>query len=67
MRRQKNLPIPAGDSLKLEPGSYHLMLLTPKSAFKAGDEITVTVTLNTSDQDHPLTEEINIVMPVKKP
>ena len=67
MRRQKNLPISAGDALKLEPGSYHLMLLTPKSNFKAGDEITVTVHLNTTDQENLDTQEINIVMPVKKP
>ncbi len=67
MRRQKDLPIPAGDSLKLEPGSYHLMLMTPKAAFKAGDEITVTVHLDTTDQENLDSQEINIVMPVKKP
>ena len=63
MRRQKDLPIPAGGSLVLEPGSYHLMLMTPKSAFKANDEITVTVSLQANDD----IEEMDIVMPVKKP
>lgn len=63
MRRQKDLPIPAGGSLILEPGSYHLMLMTPKSAFKANDEVTVTVSLKSGDD----IEEIDIVMPVKKP
>ncbi|MFK7816378.1 MAG: copper chaperone PCu(A)C [Gammaproteobacteria bacterium] len=63
MRRQKDLPIPAGGSLVLEPGSYHLMLMTPKSAFKANDEVTVTVALKLNDD----IEEIDIVMPVKKP
>ena len=67
MRRQKELPISAGGSLKLEPGSYHLMLLTPKSAFKAGDQITVTVNLTLNDQENEDIQEINIVMPVKKP
>lgn len=63
MRRQKDLLIPAGGSLVLEPGSYHLMLMTPKSAFKANDEVTVTISLK-SDGD---VEDIDIVMPVKKP
>lgn len=63
MRRQKDLPIPAGGSLVLEPGSYHLMLMSPKSAFKADDLINVTVRLKSNDD----IEEIDIVMPVKKP
>ncbi len=63
MRRQKDLPIPAGGSLVLEPGSYHLMLLTPKGSFKAEDEITVTVGLQLDDN----IKEIDILMPVKKP
>ncbi|MGH1537629.1 MAG: copper chaperone PCu(A)C [Gammaproteobacteria bacterium] len=63
MRRQADLPIPAGGSLVLEPGSYHLMLLTPKGAFKANDEITVTVGLKFNDD----IKEIDIIMPVKRP
>jgi copper(I)-binding protein len=63
MRRQKDLPIPAGSSLVLEPGSYHLMLMTPKSAFKANDEVTVTVSLKHDE----VIEDFDIVMPVKKP
>ncbi|QMU61660.1 MAG: copper chaperone PCu(A)C [Gammaproteobacteria bacterium] len=63
MRRQEDLPILAGGSLILEPGSYHLMLMTPKSAFKANDEITVTVGLKLDDN----IQEVDIVMPVKKP
>lgn len=62
MRQQNNLAIPAGSSLKLEPGSYHLMLMGPKSALKANDEITVTVGLKSGDK----TEEVDIVMPIKK-
>ena len=63
MRRQEDLPIPAGSSLELKPGSYHLMLMTPKAAFKANDEVTVTVCLKL-DED---IEEVDIIMPVKKP
>jgi copper(I)-binding protein len=63
MRRQKDLPIPAGDSLILEPGSYHLMLMTPKKVFKANDEVTVTISLKLDEE----IEDFDIVMPVKKP
>lgn len=63
MRRQKDLPIPAGGSLELKPGSYHLMLMTPKSTFKTNDEVTVTVGLKSGDD----IKEIDIIMPVKKP
>lgn len=63
MRRQKDLPIPAGGSLVLEPGSYHLMLMTPKSAFKANDQITVTLDFQSGDD----IKALEIIMPVKKP
>ena len=67
MRRQDNLAIPAGDSLKLEPGSYHLMLMKPKSAFKTGDIVTVTVQLDSEDQENLDSQEIDIILRVKKP
>ena len=63
MRRQKDLPIPAGGSLVLEPGSYHLMLMTPKSKFKANDQVTVTLDLQAGAD----TKQLDIIMPVKKP
>jgi len=67
MRRQEDLPIPAGESLVLEPGSYHLMLMTPKSAYKADDEVTVTVCLRLDGDPNNQIEEVDIIMPVKKP
>lgn len=39
MVSQKQLDIPAGGSLLLEPGGYHLMLIKPKSVPKAGDKV----------------------------
>jgi len=62
MRRQDDLAIPAGGSLELKPGSYHLMLMGPKSALQANDEVIVTLALKQGDQ----IEEIDIVMPVQK-
>lgn len=37
------LPIPAGQSVKLAPGGYHLMLMDLKAPLKKGDKIPVTL------------------------
>ena len=66
MRRQDELPIPAGGSLELKPGSYHLMLMSPKTTFKANDEIMVTVCLKLDDDPKAEIKEVDIIMPVQK-
>lgn len=38
MQHQQFLSIPAGGSLTLEPGSYHMMLFNPVRKLRAGDE-----------------------------
>ena len=43
MREQKNLVVPAGGSLVLEPGGYHLMLLDLKAPLVAGQRVPVTL------------------------
>ncbi len=62
MRRQDNLVIPAGDTLELKPGSYHLMLMHPQAALKLDDEVTVTIGVKQGDK----VEEVELVMPVQK-
>jgi copper(I)-binding protein len=37
------LPIPAGKSVSLAPGGYHLMLMDLKAPLKKGDKIPVTL------------------------
>jgi copper(I)-binding protein len=37
------LPIPAGQTVKLEPNGYHLMLIGPKHAFRLGEHIAATL------------------------
>ena len=44
MRPVKALPIPAGKSVELKPGSYHIMLMELKQPLKVGDKITGTLT-----------------------
>jgi len=38
---QKELIVPAGETVMLEPGGYHLMLMRPARSFSAGDEISL--------------------------
>ena len=64
MLHQKSLSIPASGSLKLEPGSYHLMLFNPTRRLLAGDKSTIiaktdddlvyafVVTVKKSNSDH---------------
>ncbi|GIF77243.1 copper chaperone PCu(A)C [Asanoa siamensis] len=43
--KEGGFEIPAGGSHVLEPGGDHLMLMDVKAPVKAGDEVTVTLTL----------------------
>jgi len=47
------IDIPAGTSVSLQPGGYHLMLIKLKSQIKAGD--TIPLTLLIEDRDHKRT------------
>ena len=44
MQKMDRLEIPAGGSVELEPGSYHLMLVDLTRELKAGEAIEVTLT-----------------------
>ncbi len=63
MRRNDELTIPAGNSLEFKPGDLHLMLMSPKAELKANDEVTVTLCILIDDK----IEELDVIMPVKKP
>lgn len=63
MRRHDELTIPAGKSLVFKPGDFHLMLMSPKSELKANDEAKVTLCVLIDDK----IEELDVIMPVKKP
>ena len=58
MKKVESLVIPAGETVELKHGSYHLMLMELTSALKPGDNIDVI--LNTSSGD------IALQMPVVK-
>lgn len=42
--------IPAGDTLVLEPGGYHLMFMGVTAPIAAGDDVKVTLTLDDGSQ-----------------
>jgi len=44
MQPVKRLEIPAGGSVELKPGSYHIMLIGLKQDLKVGDSIEITLT-----------------------
>jgi copper(I)-binding protein len=39
MQHQDTIRIPAGGSVSLEPGSFHLMMPAPEARLKAGDQV----------------------------
>lgn len=45
MRAVDRVPLPAGKTVELKPGGYHLMLMSLKQPMKAGDVVPVTLTL----------------------
>ncbi|MGV3728691.1 copper chaperone PCu(A)C [Hydrogenophaga sp.] len=49
MREVKDLALPAGKTVELKPGSYHVMLLDLKGQVKAGDVVPVTLVLEGKD------------------
>lgn len=55
----EKLPLPAGGSVRLEPGSFHIMLIDVKEPLKEG--ATIEVTLNFEK-----TAPITLTVPVKR-
>lgn len=43
MVHQKMIVVPAKGEVTFQPGGYHLMLMNPKHAIKAGDKIDITL------------------------
>ena len=61
MRHQDSLAIPASGSLVLKLGDFHLMLMGPRTSFKAGNELPMTLCVMHGNKQ----EELDITVPVK--
>lgn len=59
MRPVERLEIPAGGSVELKPGSYHIMLIGLKQDLNAGDTIEITLTFEKAG-------ELALSVPVKE-
>jgi periplasmic copper chaperone A len=58
MQPRSRFDIPAGGTLEMKPGSYHIMLLGLKQALKQGDTVKVTLTFRKAG-------EMSLEAPVK--
>ncbi len=56
---QDSMPVPAGSSLELKPGDYHLMMMQPGQALKAGDKVEAVLQFDNE-------EKISATFSVKK-
>ncbi len=43
MKRVENIPIPAGETVELKPGGYHIMLMGLKKDINVGDTVNVVL------------------------
>ncbi len=50
MRAIKGLDLPAGKSVELKPGGYHVMLMDLKQQMKEGDTVPVTLVVEGKDK-----------------
>ncbi len=44
MQPVESIPVPAGGSVTLEPGGYHIMLIDMREPLEAGQTVTLTLT-----------------------
>jgi copper(I)-binding protein len=62
MRAVKGLDLPAGKTVELKPGGYHVMLMDLKQQMKEGDTVPVTLVVEGKDKKR---STIEVKAPVK--
>jgi periplasmic copper chaperone A len=62
MRVISGLELPAGKTVELKPGGYHMMLLDLKQQIKEGDVVPVTLVIEDKDKKR---EAIELKVPVR--
>jgi hypothetical protein len=62
MRAVKGLDLPAGKTVELKPGGYHVMLMDLKQQMKDGDTVPVTLVIEGKDKKR---STIEVKAPVK--
>lgn len=59
MRRVERIEVPAGESVSLQPGGLHLMLIGLKSDLEPGDQVDLTLSFDDGSQ-------AKVLAPVRK-
>jgi copper(I)-binding protein len=62
MRPLKGLDLPAGKTVELKPGGYHVMLTGLKERLKDGDTVAITLVVEGKDKKR---ETIEVKVPVR--
>lgn len=62
MRAVPALELPANKAVELKPGGYHVMLMDLKQPLKAGENVPLTLTIETKDGKR---ETLELKVPVK--
>lgn len=60
MRPVANLPLPAGETVSLEPGGLHLMIMQPSDVLQTSATIDVTLTFEKAG-------DVIVTLPLKQP
>ncbi len=63
MRQVKSIALPKGQTVKLEPGGYHIMLMNLKKPIAAGDRIPLTLIVESKGKR----EEVKVEAEAKSP
>jgi copper(I)-binding protein len=62
MRAVPGIELPAGKTVELKPGGYHVMLMDLKQALKEGDSVTLSLVVEGKDKKR---ETISVKAPVR--
>ena len=62
MQQVQAIDLPAGKSVKLASGGYHIMLLGLKQQLKEGDSLTLNLLIETKDKQR---KSVSVKVPVK--
>ncbi|MFT4190307.1 MAG: copper chaperone PCu(A)C [Comamonas sp.] len=65
MRQVPSVALPAGQTVQLAPGGYHLMLLDLKQPLQAGDNVPLTLTIATGNGPGGTTRQVEVSAPVR--
>jgi hypothetical protein len=64
MRAIEQLELPAGKSITLKPGGYHLMLMGLKNQVKVGDVIPLTLVIENKDKKRQTVQVKVVAKPI---